>query len=263
MSCCPKRPSRATRRTNLASSTQARFTHLRLKIYPDGGVARLRVYGEVVPDQTRLSRARNRPREHCEWRKNFQSSDEFFGEPLNLLLPGPGKNMGDGWETRRRRGPGHDWTIIKLGVPGDNRRVEVDTSHFKGNFPESCLLEGCYANVNVTDTSGADALQDWKELLPRTKLKAHSRHAFRQEVADIGPVTHVRLNIYPDGGVSRLRLFGKPARQSHPKGIALLNDLSAKDARKAFLDCCGSVKWAQSNAGLRPFTSAEELLGSC
>ena len=125
------------------SLSEGRFTHLRLKIYPDGGVARLRVHGEVVPDRTRIARPEIDLASIVNGARIIQSSDEFFGVPLNLLMPGLGKNMGDGWETRRRRGPGHDWTIVKLGVPGEIRRVEVDTSHFKGNFPESCSLEAC------------------------------------------------------------------------------------------------------------------------
>jgi allantoicase len=174
-------------------------------------------------------------------------------------MPGLGKNMGDGWETRRRRGPGHDWTIVKLGVPGTIKRIEVDTSHFKGNFPESCSLEACYSK----DGDGSDAarLQDWKELLPRTKLKAHSRHIFRNQLAATGPATHVRFNIYPDGGVSRLRLFGQqPEQPANPEGIALLNQLSEAMARKAFLDCCGSTKWASEMLALRPFATTAALL---
>lgn len=241
-------------------SNECRFTHLRLKIYPDGGVARLRIYGEVVPDPTQFSRPEIDLVGIANGGRIIQSSDEFFGLPLNLLLPGPGKNMSDGWETRRRRGPGHDWTIVKLGVPGVIRRVEVETTHFKGNFPDSCSLEGCYAIG--TNSSDPNALHNWKELLPRTKLHAHSRRTFGSELAEIVPVTHVRFNIYPDGGVSRLRLFGQAEPQNRSKGIAWLNDLSEVDARKAFLDCCGSVKWGDQMLSLRPFAGVEELLNA-
>ena len=123
-----------------------RFTHLRLRIYPDGGVARLRVHGEVVPDGSLVSLPEIDLAAIENGGRAVASSDQFFGEPLNLLLPGTSKNMGDGWETRRRRGPGHDWVILQLGAPGEVHRVEVDTSHFKGNFPESCLLEACEVN---------------------------------------------------------------------------------------------------------------------
>ena len=115
------------------------------------------------------------------------------------------KNMGDGWETRRRRGPGHDWAIVKLGTPGRIERIEIDTNHFKGNYPDSASIEGCFAPGGRIDDLASAA---WRTLLPQTKLKAHHRHLFSRELRPIGAVSHVRLNIYPDGGVSRLRVYG-------------------------------------------------------
>ena len=138
--------------------------------------------------------------------KSVLCNDMFFSHMDNLIMPGRGVNMGDGWETKRRRGPGHDWTIIKLGRPGSIRRLEVDTSWFKGNFPESCSLEACNAAREAIES-----LQDpefvWKPVLARTKLQAHTRHFF-DELMDVGNVSHVRFNIFPDGGVSRLRVYG-------------------------------------------------------
>jgi allantoicase len=137
-------------------------------------------------------------------------SDMFFGHRHNLIMPGRAANMSDGWETRRRRGPGHDWAIITLGAPGQIRHLEVDTSWFKGNFPESCSLQGCNAAglglENLTDSSPL-----WQTVLPRTKLQAHTRHFFEEEIHDAGTVSHVRFNIFPDGGVSRLRVYGNIA----------------------------------------------------
>jgi allantoicase len=185
-----------------------RVTHLRFKIYPDGGVARLRVYGEVVPDWARIKRAGGlidlAAVEHGGL--VLASSDMFFGHRHNLIMPGRAVNMSDGWETRRRRGPGHDWVIIRLGARASIKQVEVDTSHFKGNYPESCSLEGCDAPY-VTLNADAHSSYTWSELLPRAKLQAHTRHLFIDELKS-GVVTHVRFNIYPDGGVSRLRLYG-------------------------------------------------------
>ncbi len=185
-------------------------THLRLKIYPDGGVARLRVYGEVLPDWDWLKRiggdvdlaaVENGGRV-------LACSDMFFGHRHNLIMPGRAANMSDGWETKRRRGPGHDWVIIKLGKPGQVRRLEVDTAWFKGNFPESCSLEAANvdasAEENLTDLSTA-----WENILPRTMLQAHTRHFFESEILDAGTVSHLRFNIFPDGGVSRLRVYGR------------------------------------------------------
>jgi allantoicase len=130
----------------------------------------------------------------------------FFGHRHNLIMPGKAANMSDGWETKRRRGPGHDWTIIKLGTPGRIRRLEVDTSYFKGNFPESCSLESS-SPVDLPLETLQDPEFVWKPVLARTKLQAHTRHLF-DEVMDPGAVSHVRFNIFPDGGVSRLRVYG-------------------------------------------------------
>ena len=112
----------------------------------------------------------------------------------------------NGWETKRRRGPGHDWVIVRLGAPGKISHVEVDTSHFKGNFPESCSLEVCSAPRELIDPIALGALP-WKEILPRTKLQADSLHSYQKELGDEGEVTHARFHIYPDGGVARLRIF--------------------------------------------------------
>jgi len=184
-----------------------RVTHLRFNIFPDGGVARLRVFGEVVPDWKRLAAAKEIDLAAIEHGGLVvTASDMFFGSRHNLILPGRARNMGDGWETKRRRGPGHDWAVVKLGASGTVHRVEVDTSHFKGNFPESCSLDACHINAAaLADLSTAP----WQELRPRTKLEADRRHTFEEELKPLGPLTHVRLNIYPDGGVARLRIFGK------------------------------------------------------
>jgi allantoicase len=137
-------------------------------------------------------------------------SDMFFGSQHNLIMPGRAANMSDGWETRRRRGPGHDWVVIQLGTSGTIRRVEVDTSHFKGNFPESCRLEACRGPGRITEARVFSSLP-WVEVLPCTKLQAHTVHLFEKELRVAGAATHVRFSIYPDGGVSRLRIYGAVA----------------------------------------------------
>jgi len=191
-----------------AINDDRRVTHLRLKIYPDGGVARLRVFGVVAPDWEALRRRESEidlaAVEHGG--TVLEASDMFFGHRHNLIMPGRAQDMSDGWETKRRRGAGFDWCVIKLGKAGNLKRVEIDTAHFKGNYPESCSIE-----VSRADS---DAHLDnivWQELLPDSKLQAHTRHVFVDEMKDCGTVTHVRFNIYPDGGVSRLRLFGRIA----------------------------------------------------
>jgi len=135
-------------------------------------------------------------------------SDMFFGHRHNLIMPGRAANMSDGWETKRRRGPGHDWTIIKLGRPGTLRRLEIDTAHFKGNFPDTCSLEAINAPREPED-SLSDPTRAWLSVLPRTKLQAHTRHYFEKELSDAGVISHLRFNIFPDGGVSRLRAWGR------------------------------------------------------
>ena len=117
--------------------------------------------------------------------------------------------MGDGWETRRRRGPGHDWAIVRLGTAGIVSRVEIDTNHFKGNYPDRASLDACFRPG--ADLEALDAAS-WSELLPPSKLRAHHRHVFSKELHGIGLVSHVRLNIFPDGGVSRLRIHGTVAQ---------------------------------------------------
>ena len=186
------------------------WTHVRLHIYPDGGVARFRVYGEVTPDWSAVPRGQLADLAALQYGgRAVACSDMFFSSMNNLLMPGRSSNMGDGWETRRRRGPGNDWVIIQLGRPGVVRKLEVDTNHFKGNYPDTCSMDGCFAPGQAVDALTWTQFT-WKELLPRQKLQAHTQHFLEREIVDIGPVSHVRLNIFPDGGVSRLRVHGSP-----------------------------------------------------
>ena len=174
-----------------------RFTHLRLNIFPDGGVARLRVHGEVTPSDALFSSGREIDLAAMENGGFVVScSDMHYGHRQNLILPGRSTHMADGWETKRRRGPGHDWSIVRLARRGTVRRVEVDTDHFKGNAPGRCMLESC-------ESLDKDK---WSLMVPESPLQPHARHEF--SVAVPQAATHVRLNIYPDGGVARLRLFG-------------------------------------------------------
>ncbi len=210
-------------RSQLAGDTTNKFsidadlrvTHALLRIFPDGGVARLRLRGRVSPNWRRLAGV-DGPVDLAALLNGglpIACSDAFFGEPQNLLLPGPATHMGEGWETRRRRGPGHDWVIVRLGHRGTVERVEVDTSHFKGNYPESCSLEAFdTGEAEVEEAALVGDGGDWKPLIPRTALDPDLRHRF--DVDSSGPATHLRLRIYPDGGVARLRVFGRPELES-------------------------------------------------
>jgi allantoicase len=183
---------------------ETRATHVRLNIFPDGGVARLRIYGDVVPnwssfqpgDLIELSAVENGGRP-------VFYSDQHFGSAMNLLRADPPVNMSDGWETRRRRDRGHDWVVISLGATGVLDRLEIDTSHFKGNYPDRCSVDACLLPEG-TEISVAR----WESVLTEQKLEADRVHQFGNLV-NTGPFSHVRLNIYPDGGVARLRAFGR------------------------------------------------------
>jgi allantoicase len=203
----PRSPLRGDSENELEVAQRGRVTHLRFNIYPDGGVARLRVYGEPLLDPGLRPGVPADLAALTNGGLVVACSDMFFGHRHNLILPGRSTHMGDGWETKRRRGPGHDWIIVRLAARGTIDRVEVDTDHFKGNAPESCSVEVCDAPGLAAERLVADE-SCWTALLPRTALQADARHRF--DVSS-GPATHARLAIYPDGGIARLRLFGTVA----------------------------------------------------
>jgi allantoicase len=265
-------------RNAFAIDDRKRFTHVRLEIFPDGGVARLRIHGEVVPRWSRLRALGGlidlAALEHGAVVETC--SDMFFGSRGNLIKPGPSRSMADGWETRRRRGPGHDWAIIRLAADGTGgiaggtadgtaggtaggtiERIEIDTTHFKGNAPGRCTVEGVHA-----PGVAADQLAGWRMLLG-SPLQPHTRHIFDDELRRVGPVTHLRLSVFPDGGVARLRAHGQLAGDlgtGSATGIAKLNGLAADAARAALRRCCGSSRWAEAMAAARPFEDVPALL---
>ncbi|XP_076011157.1 allantoicase isoform X2 [Genypterus blacodes] len=206
-----------------------RVTHLRLNMFPDGGIARLRVYG--IGQRDWLSVPTNQDIDLVALTNGgvcLGYSDAHFGHPRNMIGLGRASSMADGWETARRldrpkeleadeRGilqvPGWEWAVFRLGHPGVISSIEVDTNHFKGNFPDSCRIEAC----TLTPEEEAESIRSrwnsgtWRVLLPPQKLGPHNRRHFSEaELTQSGAVTHVRLVIAPDGGVSRLRLWGPP-----------------------------------------------------
>jgi allantoicase len=193
--------------------SSASYTHLKLNIFPDGGVARFRAYGAV----------------HFDWAKAAGSgpvdlvaalhggraiacSDEHYGTMHNLLLPGRGASMADGWETRRRREPGFDWVILKLGARGRVQYADIDTAHFKGNFPHQLSIQGLLLEGQWDSHLVSQSLY-WPTLLEPQLLQADSQKRFQAELRDVGPISHARVNIHPDGGLSRVKLFGQPAKE--------------------------------------------------
>jgi allantoicase len=202
-----------------------RFTHVRLNIFPDGGVARFRVHGSVLPDWPAIAAGRTAIDLASAVLGGLviACNDMHFGSRHNMIMPGRGANMGDGWETRRKRGlrgGEHDWAVIRLGHRGLVEQIEVDTNHFKGNFPESCQVEVCDAKEPQRGTGGRPVgpafdpdAQDWRVVLPRTKLRASEQRLYQKELdraVASEPCTHARIKIFPDGGISRLRLYGRP-----------------------------------------------------
>ncbi len=185
------------------------FTHVRLHIYPDGGVARLRVYGQIRKDWSSVSRDTLVNLAALEdGARPVGCNNAHFGVPQNMLAPGAGVNMGDGWETRRRREPGHDWAVIALAHAGVLEKIIIDTAFFKGNYPDRAFIQGAL----MTDASDDDILKaapHWPVILPEQKLRADHVHEFTAQIAAHDRISHVRLNIIPDGGVSRLRLWGR------------------------------------------------------
>jgi allantoicase len=196
-------------RVYVAVEHEEPVTHIRLNIFPDGGVARLRVWGRVAKDWSSVDAdARVDLLAMENGGRGIIANDEHYGCIENLTAPGRGANMGDGWETRRRREPGHDWAVLELGAPGRIEEAVIDTAHFKGNYPDRCFLQAA-ASATGSPEEIAAASESWPRLLGEVKLEADKVHVFRDGLADLGAVRFVRLNIIPDGGISRLRLIGR------------------------------------------------------
>ena len=219
-----------------------RYTHVRFNLHPDGGMARVRVWGVTV-------------RERLDGDLDLAAidngafidrvSDQTFGAARNMLMPGPPANAADGWQTRRLRGePGYEWAEIELPAEALIRRIEVDTGFYRGDFPELCQLDDC--------ATGA-------VLLDPTALRGDLIHRLQPAPANI-PTERVRFRIYPDGGVARLRLFGSltsNGREAHR--IFLRNTLPPPNAVAWFQQCIDSEEWARQMTSARPFASIDQM----
>ena len=185
-----------------------KVNYIRFQIFPDGGIARLRLLGHVEID---LEKFKNKKIELSSLNlggKIIAYNNAHYGDVSALLTSGRGKTMGDGWETRRRREPGNDWIIIKLAKSGIIEEIEIDTAHFKGNFPDKASISAAFFDEKEKVSSIIKQNKNWKEILPPTKLKADKIHRFKK-IIRTDEVNYVKLNIFPDGGVSRFRVFGK------------------------------------------------------
>jgi allantoicase len=257
----PRTPLEPDQEQRFAVEVPLRVSHVRLRIHPDGGVARLRVLGEPLPDLRRLAAPDGRAdlAAALNGAEVVACSDMSFAAAGNLLLPGDALDMGDGWETRRRRDDGHDWAVVRLAAEGVIERVEVATTHYRGNYPERCELEACLR----PDADRAEAPEDgWWTVVPSSRLGPHARHVFAAKGAS-QPASHVRLRIHPDGGVSRLRVWGRVSDDGWRRwGLRWLNALTPRRAEQELLACCGSRAWASAMAASRPFGTAQELAGA-
>jgi len=212
-------------------SARGPFTHLRVNIFPDGGIARIKAFGQPFMHKSKFSDSKHHLLDLVSLKNGgsiIGSTNSHYGKPINLIMPGRGKVMGDGWETARRldrpailtvdeRGfmnvTGKEWVIVRLGNLGKVSKILIDTNLFKGNFPESVEVEG-----TKVDQSGDIVESDlenchWKILLIRSKVLGHCENIFEREIADIGPINVIKLTIFPDGGVMRLRVHGSLATQ--------------------------------------------------
>ena len=243
----PRRAVLGDVRNPFAVEVDLRVTHVRLCLYPDGGVARLRVHGEAVPDPRDLTAGAIDLAALENGGVVTGCSNLFYSSPTNLISPGPARVMGEGWETARRRDEANDWVQFRLAGPGTVRVAELDTSHFVGNAPGWAALRG--------DDSRAGGLGDpttWPELLPRTRLQPDTRHRFRLPAP--GEITDVRLDVYPDGGMARVRLWGDLSAQGRDElAVRWWNLLPEAHARQV----AGSREAAA--VGARPVVSLAEL----
>ena len=184
------------------------FTHIKLNIFPDGGVARIRIYGSMKIKK-KIGKQILNLASILNGAVPIACNNEHFGRAENILAPGTGKNMGDGWETRRSRGKNFDWIIIKCAMAGKNNKIQIDTHHFKGNYPDKCSLQAAYIKNKISEKNIVKKSKKWNLLLNKVKLQAHKKHNFKNKLMKNKKVNYIRINIFPDGGISRIRAFGK------------------------------------------------------
>jgi allantoicase len=246
-------------RTALSGDTTAifevddlhRVTHVRLNIFPDGGVARLRLEGdpipargEVCPDDESIDLVSS-----VVGGEAIDASDVHYSPPSNLLRPTEPAGMWDGWETKRRRGPGNDWAVFSLGLPGAVDSLEVDTRHFKGNAPG-------WVSVQVSNDG-----QAWEEVVGRAEVKPDAVNLLTLDRT--ARASFIRLDIHPDGGVARLRVWGRPDPEGAQRlRLLYLNSLFEEEAHRLFHTACASTTWAYRMISKRPFADGDAVLAT-
>ena len=184
------------------------FTHIKFNIFPDGGVARLRLYGSIAKSN-KLKDKKINLASLLDGSSVIACNNEHFGKAENILAPGKAKNMGDGWETRRRRGKGFDWLILNSLDGKEIDKIEISTHHFKGNFPSHCSLQATYLPNSKNSKQIVKSSTKWKYLLKDAKLSANKVHVFKNNLMKKDKINFIKINIFPDGGISRFRIYGK------------------------------------------------------
>jgi allantoicase len=196
-------------KNNFELNLKETLNFIRLQIFPDGGVARIRLFGEVKYNWKQFNSGEIIELSSLKLGGSILAyNNAHYGDVSALLSDGRGKTMGDGWETRRRREPGNDWIIIKLAQKGNIEKIEIDTAHFKGNYPDRASIQATSIDKNITTKYLIKNSENWNIILNETKLSADNIHKYKIDSNSKNEATHIRLNIYPDGGVSRLRIFG-------------------------------------------------------
>ena len=183
------------------------FTHIKFNIFPDGGVARLKLYGSISKSN-KLKNKKTNLASLLEGASVIACNNEHFGKAENILAPGKSKNMGDGWETRRRRGKGFDWLILNSLDGKEIDKIEISTHHFKGNFPSYCSLQAAYLPTSKNSKQIVSSSVKWKYLLKDAKLSANKIHTFKNHLMKKDKINFIKINIFPDGGISRFRIYG-------------------------------------------------------
>ena len=185
------------------------YTHIKLNIFPDGGIARIRLYGEISKMNNKFTNKKINLASILNGASVVACNNEHFGKTENILAPGKAKNMGDGWETRRRRGKGFDWVILNTVNGTEIKDIEVSTHHFKGNYPSFCTIQASYLPGKINTNKIIKLSNKWKFLLNRSNLSANKSHKFKNKLMKNNKVNYVKINIFPDGGISRFKMFGK------------------------------------------------------
>ena len=190
------------------TNSKKKFTHIKFNIFPDGGVARLRLFGSIAKSN-KLKNKKTNLASLLDGASVIACNNEHFGKAENILAPGKAKNMGDGWETRRRRGPGFDWLILNSLDGKEINKIEISTHHFKGNYPSYCSLQATYIRKSKNSKEIVNSSVKWKYLLKDAKLSSNKVHIFKNNLMKKDKINFIKINIFPDGGISRFRIYGK------------------------------------------------------